>query len=439
MSSSAIIRVFVPQCPAIQKEIEQNWFSLPQKTIDEFTKKANLGFELKRDDTERSIGYKTIQNEGKKKYTTGGIVKNSKTGKTTHIQIVEELAETDADTFYENYKQQVVFSLLQDECAPHRKKADKDEHGKTIKGTTGPNITPYGKAVRLACEMLGVECNDKFTISEDGKSLVRVPFVREMTEAQKESMKKGRESSSRKGVPKGQTRPVKILAAKIVELRKEREEERKFIRELYARSKEEDVEEILKQYIKEKHEGVFCMPGEDCEEDDCVCTPKEDIPDTPTTPYLPNEKEEPETANLPNEKEEPELTFEQKEKAILDRIVVTPEQAGMLFPVSQPPPVAPKSPVRVIDDMFTDSEDEEDDGSSEYMNEDESIKSFKQILKIRKNECSTKAERSEWSEEKKQKFQDAVMSRYHKDMVKFDKLYEGFGEALISFKNEFKR
>jgi len=134
-----------------------------------------------------------VSNVGKKKFTTGAVVKYAPTGLCTHIQIVEEFVKYHLEDATEHYKQCVVFSLLLDEVAPYRVKKTKDEFGKTIKGSGGPNITRYGKAVQIMCKMLDVVHQTKFQCSDNGMSLVNVPFIREMTEAQKQALKKGRE------------------------------------------------------------------------------------------------------------------------------------------------------------------------------------------------------------------------------------------------------
>ena len=395
--SAYLIRALCPKLPEIQCQITGAWFDLSDSTIEQFEKKASLPFKIKRNNQGRKVGFSVVSNKGKKKFTTGAVSKN-KNGITTKIQIVEELVENHLEDATEHYKQCVVYSLLQDECAAYKAPKEKDSDGKAIKGSGGPNITPYGKAVRILCELLGVVHETKFQTSEDGMSLVRVPFVREMTEAQKASMKKGRESNARSGVKKNKSRVVKVLEQEIQDQQERIEKLEKFIRDSYEYGQTTDPTEMI---------GVFIFDNnlEEPEELEVVEVVEETgfLPesdeDRPTTPYLPEEKEE---------------TKEPERK-------------------------------NVMGELLADSDDEEEDKegwvadekASEYTNEDETIKTYKEWLKEKKNECSTKAERKLWSDDYKRTFNQKIIDEYHKDMIRFSEDYEGFTEALESFKAEY--
>ena len=395
--SAYLIRALCPKLPEIQCQITGAWFDLSDSTIEQFEKKASLPFKIKRNNQGRKVGFSVVSNKGKKKFTTGAVSKN-KNGITTKIQIVEELVENHLEDATEHYKQCVVYSLLQDECAAYKAPKEKDSDGKAIKGSGGPNITPYGKAVRILCELLGVVHETKFQTSEDGMSLVRVPFVREMTEAQKASMKKGRESNARSGVKKNKSRVVKVLEQEIQDQQERIEKLEKFIRESYEFGQTIDPTDMIGHFIKENNleEPEELEVVEVVEETGFL--PESDE-DRPTTPYLPEEKEE---------------TKEPERK-------------------------------NVMGELLADSDDEEEDKegwvadekASEYTNEDETIKTYKEWLKEKKNGCSTKAERKLWSDEKKQTFNQKIIDEYHKDMIRFSEDYEGFTEALESFKAEY--
>ena len=395
--SAYLIRALCPKLPEIQCQITGAWFDLSDSTIEQFEKKASLPFKIKRNNQGRKVGFSVVSNKGKKKFTTGAVSKN-KNGITTKIQIVEELVENHLEDATEHYKQCVVYSLLQDECAAYKAPKEKDSDGKAIKGSGGPNITPYGKAVRILCELLGVVHETKFQTSEDGMSLVRVPFVREMTEAQKASMKKGRESNARSGVKKNKSRVVKVLEQEIQDQQERIEKLEKFIRESYEFGQTIDPTDMIGHFIKENNleEPEELEVVEVVEETGFL--PESDE-DRPTTPYLPEEKEE---------------TKEPEKK-------------------------------NVMGELLADSDDEEEDKegwvadekASEYTNEDETIKTYKEWLKEKKNGCSTKAERKLWSDDYKRTFNQKIIDEYHKDMIRFSEDYEGFTEALESFKAEY--
>ena len=429
--SAYLIRALCPKLPEIQCQITGAWFDLSDSEIEQFEKKASLPFKIKRNNQGRKVGFSVVSNKGKKKFTTGAVSKN-KNGITTKIQIVEELVENHLEDATEHYKQCVVYSLLQDECAAYKAPKEKDSDGKAIKGSGGPNITPYGKAVRILCELLGVVHETKFQTSEDGMSLVRVPFVREMTEAQKASMKKGRESNARSGVKKNKSRVVKVLEQEIQDQQERIEKLEKFIRDSYEYGQTTDPTEMI---------GVFIFDNnlEEPEELEVVEVVEE-------TGFLPESDEDrPTTPYLPEEKEEPELTFEQKEKAILDKIVVTRDMILPLLQSEEKEETKEPEKKNVVEELLADSDDEEEDKeevdsdeeASEYMNEDDTIKTYKEWLKEKKNGCSTKAERKLWSDDYKRTFNQERIEKYHNDMIRFSEDYEGFTEALESFKAEY--
>tara|TARA_R110002167_G_scaffold5159_1_gene24150 strand:- start:77 stop:1540 length:1464 start_codon:yes stop_codon:yes gene_type:complete len=426
--SSIVIRTFCPQFPEIQCQITGAWFDLSDSAIEQFEKKAGLTFKIKRDNQGRRVGYKVISNQGKKKFTTGTVSKNGKTGQSTTIQIVEELVENHLEDATEHYKQCVVYSILQDECAAYKAPKEKDSTGKTIRGSGGPNITPYGKAVRILCEMLGVVHETKFQTSEDGMSLVRVPFVREMSEAQKASMKKGRESNARSGVKKNKSRVVKILEQDIQDKQEKIEKLEKFILDMHSQGFSLDAENMIGHFIMENN----------LEKLEVVEVVEETVLISESEFLSESEEERPTTPILPEEKEEPEKCEKYNQECSADNLCSSCRTDSHY-----------KEPEKknVVEELLadTDEEDKEDEEeetpnsklASSYINEDETVMTFKQVLKEKKNECSTKAERKLWSEDYKQAFNEKVIEDYHNDMIKLSEEFEGFSEALESFKVEY--
>ena len=421
--SAYLIRALCPMLPEIQCQITGAWFDLSDSTIEQFEKKASLPFKIKRNNQGRKVGFSVVSNKGKKKFTTGAVSKN-KNGITTKIQIVEELVENHLEDATEHYKQCVVYSILQDECAAYKAPKEKDSDGKAIKGSGGPNITPYGKAVRILCELLGVVHETKFQTSEDGMSLVRVPFVREMTEAQKASMKKGRESNARSGVKKNKSRVVKILEQDIQDKQEKIEKLEKFILDMHSQGFSLDAENMIGHFIMENN--LEKLEVVEVVEETVLISESEFISES--------EEERPTTPILPEEKEEPEKCEKYNQECSADNLCSSCRTDSHY-----------KEPEKknVVEELLADTDEEDKEGwvadekASEYMNEDETIKTYKEWLKEKKNECSTKAERKLWSEDYKQAFNEKVIEDYHNDMIKLSEEFEGFSEALESFKVEY--
>lgn len=177
-------------------------------------------------------------------------MKKAKNGEVLGLDIATEFAvgkETTA--LLQVIEQQLIQKILMDTSAKYYKtptyeivKSAKTgkERKVVVKGTGSKNITPFGKAFVELAKVMGVEADLKPVIEEGG--ITWTPIRREMTEAQKASMEKGRKSGGKRGGKRGEGSKVKKLRTRITYL------ETKF-KEFAESSKEIDVADALEIFV----------------------------------------------------------------------------------------------------------------------------------------------------------------------------------------------
>jgi hypothetical protein len=146
-------------------------------------------------------------------------LKKSKTGAVLGIELVKEFAiGTETSSYLTHCEQLLTQKILMDESADHFRAAEYTENANgrkvRVKGTGSINITPYGKAFVELAKVLGVEHIEKMVLAENQKQVIWTPIRKELTEAQKEAMAKGR-ATGKKGGKRGETSKVKKLRGEV--------------------------------------------------------------------------------------------------------------------------------------------------------------------------------------------------------------------------------
>jgi len=209
----------------LAEQVEQKFNALSEADITKLEK--FLDFPLRDGeyimDFEKSF---TFKKNSDRKNPIISKLKKSKKGAVIGLDIATEFATGKETTeLLKVIEQQFIQKILMDTSAKYYKtptyeivKSAKTgkERKVAVKGTGSKNITPFGKPFVELAKVMEVDSVDK-PIIEFGV-IAWVPIRREMTEAQKASMEKGRKSGGKKGGKRGEGSKVKKLRARITYL-----------------------------------------------------------------------------------------------------------------------------------------------------------------------------------------------------------------------------
>lgn len=214
MSSSA----FNTAAASIYKTCEKiykKFSALTQEQLNQWVKDAKVDFPVQAG-TKTSAEFEIHSfDNGKLKLPKVNAFKRTKTGKVLALKFEKNLAVFFKEDYEVVVEQAIVQMIVFNLRSEFFKAPTKDAEDKNIKGTGSKNITPYGVACKNMFSLLGVECEEKMILNkdEDEGGLERELITKPMTEAQKISLATGQKSKARGGVKKGKSQKTKQLEA----------------------------------------------------------------------------------------------------------------------------------------------------------------------------------------------------------------------------------